>query len=50
MKPLLFNGALYEHWNTDDLVGNKYSMVFFPVKPKKNTNKKKVVEDSEESD
>jgi len=27
--PLIFNGAEKEHWNTDDLVGNKYSLVFF---------------------
>ena len=28
-QPVLFNGALLEHYNTDDLVGNKYSIVFF---------------------
>lgn len=27
--PIRFNGALLEHWNTDDLIGNKYSLVFF---------------------
>jgi len=27
--PVRFNGALLEHWNTDDLIGNKYSLVFF---------------------
>lgn len=27
--PYVFNGAEKEHWNTDDLVGNKYSLVFF---------------------
>jgi hypothetical protein len=27
--PIRFNGALLEHWNTDDLVGDKYSLVFF---------------------
>lgn len=27
--PIKFNGALLEHWNTDDLVGNKYSLVFY---------------------
>jgi hypothetical protein len=26
---IIFNGSLLEHWNTDDLVGNKYSLVFF---------------------
>lgn len=28
-RPLVFNGALYEHYNTDDLEGTKYSLVFF---------------------
>lgn len=27
--PIIFNGAEMEHWNTDDLQGNKYSLVFF---------------------
>ena len=27
--PIRFNGSLLEHYNTDDLVGNKYSLVFF---------------------
>jgi hypothetical protein len=27
--PIIFNGSLLEHWNTDDLIGNKYSLVFF---------------------
>jgi hypothetical protein len=27
--PIIFNGAELEHWNTDDLIGNKYSLVFF---------------------
>ena len=26
---IIFNGSLLEHWNTDDLVGNKYSLVFY---------------------
>ena len=26
---IIFNGSILEHWNTDDLVGNKYSLVFF---------------------
>jgi hypothetical protein len=26
---LLFNGSLLEHYNTDDLVGNKYSLVYY---------------------
>jgi len=28
-QPVLFNGALLEHYNTPDLEGNKYSLVFF---------------------
>lgn len=28
-KPIIFNGSEREHWNTDDLVGNKYSLVFY---------------------
>jgi len=28
-NPIVFNGAEIEHWNTDDLVGNKYSLVFY---------------------
>jgi hypothetical protein len=27
--PIIFNGALLEHWNTPDLEGNKYSLVYF---------------------
>jgi hypothetical protein len=27
--PIIFNGALREHWNTPDLEGNKYSLVFY---------------------
>ena len=28
-NPILFDGSKLEHWNTDDLIGNKYSLVFF---------------------
>ena len=28
-KPIIFNGSEKEHWNTDDLQGNKYSLVYF---------------------
>ena len=28
-KPIVFDGSKIEHWNTDDLVGNKYSMIFY---------------------
>lgn len=28
-QPVLFNGALLNHYNTNDLVGNKYSLVFY---------------------
>jgi hypothetical protein len=27
--PIIFNGSSLEHWNTDDLIGNKYSLVYF---------------------
>lgn len=30
--PVVFNGSLLEHYNTDDLQGNKYSLVFFTPK------------------
>jgi hypothetical protein len=30
-KPIVFDGSKYEHWNTDDLVGNKYSLVFYNI-------------------
>jgi len=26
---IIFNGANLEHWNTDDLVGTKYSLIFY---------------------
>jgi hypothetical protein len=29
--PVIFNGSEKEHWNKDDLVGNKYSLVFFLI-------------------
>lgn len=28
-RPIIFDGCKYEHYNTDDLVGDKYSLVFF---------------------
>lgn len=28
-QPIIFNGAKYEHWNTDDLIGQKYSLVYY---------------------
>lgn len=28
-RPTIFDGAKYEHWNTNDLVGTKYSLVYF---------------------
>jgi hypothetical protein len=27
--PIQFNGSIMEHYNTNDLVGNKYSLVFY---------------------
>ena len=31
-QPLIFNGSEMEHYNTDDLVGDKYSLVFYYIK------------------
>jgi DNA (cytosine-5)-methyltransferase 1 len=28
-RPVIFNGAELEHWNTKDLQGTKYSLVFY---------------------
>jgi hypothetical protein len=28
-RPITFDGNLLKHWNTPDLVGDKYSLVFF---------------------
>ena len=36
-KPIIFNGAKCKHWNTDDLVGNKWSLVFYNLYPDKGT-------------
>ena len=30
-QPLIFNGAKFEHWNTNDLKGNKYSIVYYYI-------------------
>jgi len=30
-QPLIFNGSEMEHYNTDDLVGDKYSLVFYYI-------------------
>lgn len=30
-QPLIFNGSKLEHYTTDDLVGNKYSLVFYNI-------------------
>lgn len=40
-KPIYFNGACIEHYNTDDLIGNKYSIIYFNVKC--NTNKNSII-------
>jgi hypothetical protein len=29
LQPIIFNGKILEHWNSDDLVGNKYSIVYY---------------------
>lgn len=31
-RPIIFNGSEREHWNTNDLQGNKYSLVFYTIK------------------
>jgi hypothetical protein len=28
-QPVIFDGSTLEHWNTNDLIGTKYSLVFF---------------------
>lgn len=30
--PIVFDGTKLEHYNTDDLIGNKYSLIFFNVR------------------
>lgn len=30
-RPIVFDGHLLSHYNTDDLVGNKYSLVFYSI-------------------
>lgn len=30
--PIIFDGYKLEHFNTNDLIGNKYSLVFFKIK------------------
>lgn len=32
-QPLIFDGSKLEHYTTDDLVGNKYSLVFYNILP-----------------
>jgi len=31
-NPIIFNGAEKEHYNTDDLVGTKYSLIYYNIK------------------
>ena len=31
-RAVSFNGSLCEHWNTDDLVGDRWSFIFFKIK------------------
>ncbi len=35
-SPIIFNGSERQHWNTNDLQGNKYSLVFYTIKEKLN--------------
>ena len=30
-RPLIFNGSEMQHYNTDDLIGDKYSLVFYNI-------------------
>lgn len=30
-NPIVFDGSRIQHWNTDDLSGNKYSLVFYNI-------------------
>ena len=30
-KPLIFDGSKIEHYNTDDLIGEKYSLIFYNI-------------------
>ena len=30
-RPTIFNGSEKQHWNTDDLTGNKYSLVYYYI-------------------
>ena len=34
-KPIVFDGSELEHWNTNDLVGKKYSLVFYTITDEK---------------
>jgi len=31
-KPVIFDGSKLLHWNSDDLVGNRYSLVYYSIK------------------
>jgi hypothetical protein len=30
--PIIFDGSKYEHWNTHNLAGTKYSLIFYNIK------------------
>ena len=30
-KPIIFDGSKIEHWNTNDLVGDKYSLIYYNI-------------------
>ena len=36
-KPIIFNGSEREHWNTNNLTGNKYSLVYYRTKEAQKT-------------
>ena len=42
-KPVTFNGYEKEHWNTDDLVGIKYSLIFYKIRLPSELEKYRIV-------
>ena len=31
-QPIMFNGSIYEHYNIDNLIGTKYSLIFYNIR------------------
>ena len=40
-QPLIFDGAKVEHWNTNDLKGNKYSIVYYYIEKHQQSGSKR---------